>query len=75
MIIFEILLYIYKLDWVLNSPIFLMNLAINLQRNISIFSHSDLESLRKKIALESLWKGLMILLSTQMSAKIQGLEL
>ena len=74
MIIFEILLYIYKLDWVPNSSIFLMNLAINLQRHVSIFSHSDLESLRKKIALESLWKGLMILLSTQMAGKIQGLE-
>jgi len=40
----------------------------------SIFSHSlDLESLRAKTALESLWKGLsQVLLTTQMAAKLQG---
>ena len=41
-----------------------------------VLSHpSDLESLRTKTALESPWKGLyQVLFTTQMAAKLQGLE-
>lgn len=75
LIVFEVVLYTCKLNQILDSSSFFEWLQLS-KLMFSIFSNpSDLESLGIKTALESPWKELyQVLLTTQMAAKLQGLQ-
>lgn len=72
-IVFEVLLYIYIPNWILNSYSFLKYLATTLPTNVSNFSY--LESLKIKTALKPVRnEPFQVLLTIQIAAKLQGLE-